>query len=574
MTSSWLRGAEVSPHGDVHIAEQVHHHYAVSAGAVPLVAVRQDPSSVLIDIDVERFVGRAWVLARIDAFMASRRCGFVWIEAAAGLGKTSVAAHLVAHRGWLSHFARRGESSTRVRTALRSLAAQVIEAGELRDEIAPQGYLPEWVQEPEGFANLLALAASRIVACGGQLVLVVDGLDEADRVAGGLPLGLPGRLPAGVFVIGTYRTGSPPGRTDSPKTVITIGAKDPANTADVIEFLTRVAGEEVIAGKLAEAGVTRDQFVDQLAQRCSGVWVYLRYVLAEIRHGIRGVDRLDALPADLWDYYTDNLDAWQARPDWLTVGAPVLTALAAAREPVTASTLCRWIAGDLAPVRRWCDFVLRPFLAVARNADPRSAARYSIYHASMRELLHGDAAPDGAGDAHRPWAETLHRATTDAHFRIIDGYLALFGGAPAELISLSRNLGLAATDDGYALRHLVAHLAHTDRWTDIRQLLLGSITGDGHLANVWYQAHDTHDSIDNYLDDLNHARRHAAECVDADLAAGGLAATLADEIWYGLVAASIHSLTNNISSDLLEQLVSTSMWLSIPWNRGGLRYAA
>ncbi|WP_238012019.1 hypothetical protein KZZ52_52520 [Dactylosporangium sp. AC04546] len=497
MNPSWLRRAQLAPErGDVNIADrmEVHHHHAERF--VPWLAARQDRTSVLIDVDVARFVGRAWVIERIDAFLARRQCGYVWIEAAAGMGKTALAAHLVDRRGWLSHFVRRGEPSTRSRTALRNLAAQVIDTAGLRDELAPNG-MPGWVQESEGFANLLALAAPR-TGVEGPLVLVVDGLDEADRTAGGLPLGLPGRLPPGMFVVGTYRTGSPPGRADCPTTVITIDAADPGNVADVAEFLHRAAADEGVAG------ADRDRFVAQLAHLCGGVWVYLRYVLAEIHHGMRAVDKLDSLPRDLWEYYTDNLRAWREHPDWATVGAPVLAALGAAGEPVTAATLARWAGADVGAVRGWCDAVLRPFLSVVDGDAP---TRYGIYHASLRELLRGEVPADVQGDAYRAWAEELRERTDAAHRRIADTYLELFG--PAELADLAADPGLADTDAGYPLRQLCAHLAESGRWPDLRRLLLA---GSG--QNVWFAAHDAHDSIDTYLDDLDRARHHAAGCTE------------------------------------------------------------
>ncbi|MEU7906276.1 hypothetical protein [Actinoplanes sp. NPDC049118] len=39
-------------------------------------------------------------------------------------------------------------------------------------------------------------------------MLVVDGLDEAETFEGDLPLGLPTRLPRGVIMVVTCRTGS------------------------------------------------------------------------------------------------------------------------------------------------------------------------------------------------------------------------------------------------------------------------------------------------------------------------------------------------------------------------------
>ena len=250
-------------------------------GRIPLAAARQDPGAVFTAVGVTRFSGREWVTEQLDQFMENHSCGYVWVEAEAGLGKTALAAHLVYTREYLSHFVRRGESSTTTRVALRNLAAQVIEGCDL-NEWAPGGMLPDWVQEPEGFARLLALAVAHGLP-GGRLVLVVDGLDEAERPLGGLPLGLPDLLPEGVFIIGTYRTGNPPAAVGSASAVVRIEASDARNLADIDTFLAIAVGEEALAARLAEQDVRADDFVRQLTDHCHGVWVYLRYVLAEVR---------------------------------------------------------------------------------------------------------------------------------------------------------------------------------------------------------------------------------------------------------------------------------------------------
>ena len=138
--------------------------------------------------------------------MAANPCGYVFIEAEAGLGKTAFAAWLVKTRGYLSHFSRyAGGRSARV--ALQNLSAQLITGFGL-DEQAPGGMLPEWAQTPGGFESLLGIAAGRAREDGRRLVLVVDGLDEAEPSGEGLPFGLPGLLP-GRGVCGRHVPGRP-----------------------------------------------------------------------------------------------------------------------------------------------------------------------------------------------------------------------------------------------------------------------------------------------------------------------------------------------------------------------------
>src|SRR5215469_2016547 len=65
---------------------------------------------------------------------------------------------------------------------------------------------------PDWFVRLLEAAARKRSGegAGEPIVLLVDGLDEAETetpTARGLPLGLPDRLPDGVFVVATSRFG-------------------------------------------------------------------------------------------------------------------------------------------------------------------------------------------------------------------------------------------------------------------------------------------------------------------------------------------------------------------------------
>ena len=148
---------------------------------VPLATAARDPGAVFAAVGLGGFTGRDWLAAEVDKFMAANPCGYVFIEAEAGLGKTAFAAWLVKTRGYLSHFSRYAGGGS-VAVALGNLAAQlIIEFG--LDELAPGGMLPEWARTPGGFESLLA-AAARAAAGQRPVVLVADGLDEAEAPGG------------------------------------------------------------------------------------------------------------------------------------------------------------------------------------------------------------------------------------------------------------------------------------------------------------------------------------------------------------------------------------------------------
>ena len=69
---------------------------------------------------------------------------------------------------------------------------------------------------------------------------------------------------------------------------------------------------------LAAVGTDQAEFIDLLAERCGGVWVYLRYVLDELRLGTRRPDQISDLPSKLPGYYADQIRRWQQDPGWHT----------------------------------------------------------------------------------------------------------------------------------------------------------------------------------------------------------------------------------------------------------------
>ncbi|GAA1275877.1 hypothetical protein [Saccharothrix xinjiangensis] len=428
------------------------------------------------------------------------------MEAEAGLGKTAFAAHLARERGWPSHFARYANGGA-VRVGLQNLAGQLARLRDL-SALVPGGVLPDRAYAPEGFEALLGEAADQ-----GPPALVVDGADEAEQ-SGGLPWGLPHTLPPGVHVVGTYRTGAARPASDSPSRVVRIEADDPRNRADLGAHLSTLVEDPDLATTLAD--------------RCGGVWVYLRYLLHEIRLGTRQPDELASLPPNLRAYYTAQLTRWSGSPDWRTGLLPLLATLTAAAEPLDVTTLSGLTGAD---VRQWCRHDLRPFLT-ATDESPR---RYAIYHASFRELVDGAVPADGSDDE-RAWADALAEATRSAHGRIADRCLS--------------------TVDDYALRNLARHLVGAGREADLHRLLTAEEDG----RNTWFAAHDAVDGIDTYLADLAPATTRARQRVDEAVAAGRPAPALVDLVRYLLMTSSVTGRIAGSPSDVIAALVEHGVW--------------
>ena len=534
--------------------------------ATPVRVAARDPGLIFTATDVMAFTGREWLAREIDDFVDSNPCGYVFVEAEAGLGKTAFAAWLVKTRGYLSHFSRYSGGQS-ARAALQNLSAQLVMKFGL-GELVPGGMLPEWAAEAGGFERLLGKAAERAQASKRRVILVADGLDEAESPEGCLPFGLPKLLPVGVYVIGTYRTGRAPAQPDAPTWTVRIGKDDPRNERDIGDFLAVTTGEEVLAARLAEAGVDPAVFTRMLSQRCQGVWVYLRYVLQELRIGLRSANAIDDLPTGLRGYYAGQIRLWQQNPGWQDCVLPVLATLGVTGEPLPAAALGR-LAGNLdnQVIRRLLDLTLRPLLSATR-ARPGAPLRYEIYHASFRQVLQADdtvqtpTVDGGLSFELEALSDELRHAAYTAHDRIADTYLDIFGGLRNSLPVLASSPATAATDDGYPLRHLVRHLHHAGRTSELHQLLLASCPiGEDHALNVWFTAHDAADQVVSYLDDLDLGRRVSSAATDQAIAARHHpAATLGAEIRYALMAASIASRAARIPPALLDLLISSGTW--------------
>ena len=167
----------------------------------------------------------------------------------------------------------------------------------------------------------------------------MDGLDEAG--GGGIALSLPAIPPAGVCIVATYRGGAAPHLLPAGDhvTTLAISASDPANREDIRRFLVTQASDRTVAARLADAGITPDEFVTQLAGQCGGIWVYLRYVLAQIRTGPWNAADFASLPRGLAAYYQRQVTGRRSDPAFYSDDLPLLAATAAAFQPVTLDQL-------------------------------------------------------------------------------------------------------------------------------------------------------------------------------------------------------------------------------------------
>ena len=172
----------------------------------------------------------------------------------------------------------------------------------------------------------------------------------------GLPLGLPDSLPDGVYVVATSRFGIDRAlhAVRNPANWLQIEVEGTDNLDDMRRFIDDVTapeGGDVRLVKMLRGGVDIGWFRMNVARACAGVWIYLRYVLDEIRDGTRNPRSVGDLPSDLGGFYAEQVERWRGAPEdeeaqrrWEQIRLPMLGVLGAARGPLTVAELARFAA--------------------------------------------------------------------------------------------------------------------------------------------------------------------------------------------------------------------------------------
>ncbi len=293
-------------------------------------------------------MGRRWLIDQVDSILndENNSCGYLVLEAHAGLGKTAFLAWLVKERNYIHHFVELAPGQEGIEKGLKNLAAQIILAYKLSADEA----IPDAAGRPDYLYRLLSQAAEKR-GPGERIVVVVDALDEAGTPPNQNVLGLPKVLPEGVFFIVSMRPVQVTLQSDrsiTPRWPLKILAESRENLDDMKSFLQASAAWPKVKQALDESRYTADDFIDALMKKSGGLWIYLHFVIPEIERGERSPLDLDKLPEGLQEYYAGYWDRWRKADKWYELYLPILTTLAAAQEPSTLERILDW-AGIVAP---------------------------------------------------------------------------------------------------------------------------------------------------------------------------------------------------------------------------------
>jgi hypothetical protein len=246
----------------------------------------------------EVFVGRGEILGALEQFFAERRSGLAVVHAPAGYGKTRLMMRLLTRlqaRGdtkTVYHFFTNHEAlqglGTRVEYAYAHLTLQL---GSLMNRRID---LPD--ANPDELRAALYYQLKELRYEQKPLVILIDGLDEADEAIRHLPL--PEPLPDGVFVIVSARWDGQP----EPPPYLEAWHK----RADR-EFPLERLSENDLREWLARDEQLRpyaddDEFVRRLHQRTEGLPLYARFLIDDLKNAPNPRQKLNDVPQGIQNY--------------------------------------------------------------------------------------------------------------------------------------------------------------------------------------------------------------------------------------------------------------------------------
>jgi hypothetical protein len=391
------------------------------------------------------FVGRDWLLARLEAWVESAGRCFL-IEAEPGSGKTALAAELVRRnpggRILAYHFCNALKPDTvSARMFVRYIAATLcgtVSAYAQRLRHSEELLTALQSSDPTTMLSQGVLAALRHVPMDGSHYLLVDALDEAALAADGaaLEMSIPqllsqqlGDFPPWLKLVATTRRDGRVLPLFRQAERCFLGSSVAAQREDLRQYLEGRFADPQLRAIFGSDEAEYSRAIAIVGERSAGNFQYAGTVLAELRSGKLAVGEIDRLPSELVDLYYRLADKrFPTRRDFAPART-VFGVMLAARQPLTEQQL-GLITGldpddELLPVLE----ILSCFVTWDTGAGDERV--YRLAHKSIGDWL---VAPPGEADRFKV-DPTAGRTQILAHCR-----------------------KWATHHDSYALTHLIGHL--------------------------------------------------------------------------------------------------------------------
>jgi hypothetical protein len=347
----------------------------------------------IIDDKTQDFVGRRYVFEAIREFLQGKPKGYFILEADPGVGKSAILAKLVqlSQGHCLTHFNSQGSGIVTAGQFLESICTQLIE-GYLKDKYP--SLPPNTNQDGNVFAQLLG-EASKTLPPGQKLVIVVDALDEVDltkQQPGSNVLYLPDALPDKVYFILSKRPKQLPLPLNDYHTTFDLMQYPAESAQDARHYAQKRWQESPQIQEWVSRTSTPEEFFPELVAKSENNFMYLRYVLNDIRDGLYQGETIDSLPRGLRQYYQKHWLIMGMNADPLPVEKIfIIYVLSEVREPISRRLLAKFTGiaeYKLPPVlKEWEQFL--------RLQTIEKEPRYSVYHASFSDFLNEQAKDSG-----------------------------------------------------------------------------------------------------------------------------------------------------------------------------------
>lgn len=365
-----------------------------------------------IEEKTEGFVGRRFVYDELEAFTHQADSGYFLVVGDPGIGKSALVAELVRGRRCLHHFNRRAEGVVTASAFLRNLCAQLIVNYRLEYPT-----LPPRADRDGGFLGELLRQVSARLGPGEKLVIAVDALDESDidsLDAGVNALYLPNTLPKGVFLFVSSRDVDRLKFAEGLRPPLRLRHDQSENRSDIEEFVGNHLGLSGVQDFIRAQSLSESRFVDSMAERSAGNFMYLHHLLPAIGRGEYANRELSAIPTGLTSYYEEQWARLKLKDknEWFDYGVPVLSLITVMNKPVLAEDLARYL-GHTSParvrsvLREWQQFL---HCQVTPEPEGQVRKRYSLYHTSFFEFIRAKDEVKDEGVSLRAAQEQLTRA--------------------------------------------------------------------------------------------------------------------------------------------------------------------